>query len=57
MRFRQIIVTLWKSFLLSTDDISGHLYVSQSVVYEMAAVQEDGSAETVQCLGLHVHQT
>jgi hypothetical protein len=50
-----------------------HLYVSQSVVYEMATVQERSrcvgwlietghfqehrSAEKVQCLGLHVHQT
>jgi hypothetical protein len=37
---RQIIVKLWKFFFLPTDDISDHLYVSQSVVCEMATVQE-----------------
>jgi hypothetical protein len=36
----QIIVKLWKFFFLSTDDISGHLYISQSVVYEMSTVHE-----------------
>jgi hypothetical protein len=38
---RQITVKLWKFFVLTpTDGISGHLYVSQSVVCEMATVQE-----------------
>jgi hypothetical protein len=32
--------TLEVSFLTPTDGISGHLYVSQSVVCEMATVQE-----------------
>jgi hypothetical protein len=36
---RQITVKL-EVFLTPTDGISGHLYVSQSVVYEMATVQE-----------------
>jgi hypothetical protein len=36
----QIIVKLWKFIFSSTDGISGHLYVSQSVVCEMATVQE-----------------
>jgi transposase len=39
-RLRQITEKLWKFFLLPTDGISGHLYVSQSVVCEMATVQE-----------------
>jgi hypothetical protein len=39
MRFWQIIVKLWKFFFPPTDGISGHLYVSQSVVCEMATVQ------------------
>jgi hypothetical protein len=38
---RQITVKLWKFlFLPPTDGISGHLYVSQSVVCEMTTVQE-----------------
>jgi hypothetical protein len=37
---RQIIVKLWKCFLLPTDGIRSHLYVSHSVVCEMATVQE-----------------
>jgi hypothetical protein len=36
---RQIVVKLWK-FLLLIDSISGHLYVSLSVVCVMAIVQE-----------------
>jgi hypothetical protein len=36
----QITVKLWKFFLTPTDGITGHLYVSQSVVCEMATVQE-----------------
>jgi hypothetical protein len=37
---RQITVKLCKFFWPPTDGISGHLYVSQSVVCEMASVQE-----------------
>jgi hypothetical protein len=37
---RQITAKLWKFFLTPADGISGHLYVSQSVVCEMATVQE-----------------
>jgi hypothetical protein len=37
---RQITAKLWKFFLTPTDGISGHLYVSQSLVCEMATVQE-----------------
>jgi hypothetical protein len=40
MRLRQITAKLWKFFFMPTDGISGHLYVSQSVVCEMATVQE-----------------
>jgi hypothetical protein len=37
---RQIIGKLLTFFQLPTDGISGHFYVSQSVVYEMATVQD-----------------
>jgi hypothetical protein len=37
---RQITAKLWKFFFMSTDGISGHLYDSQSVVCEVATVQE-----------------
>jgi hypothetical protein len=37
---RQITAKLWKFFLTPADGINGHLYVSQSVVCEMATVQE-----------------
>jgi hypothetical protein len=37
---QHITAKLWKFFLTSTDGISGHLYVSQSVVCEMATVQK-----------------
>jgi hypothetical protein len=37
---QQITAKLWKFFLTPTNEISGHLYVSQSVVCEMATVQE-----------------
>jgi hypothetical protein len=39
---QQITAKLWKFFFMPTDGISGHLYVSQSVVCEMATVQERG---------------
>jgi hypothetical protein len=57
MRFAADYSEILEVFLPPTDGISGHLYVSQSVVCETASVQEDGTAETVECLGLHVHQT
>jgi hypothetical protein len=37
---RQITAKLWKFVFGATDGISGHLYVFQSVVCEMATVQE-----------------
>jgi hypothetical protein len=37
---RQITAKLWKFFLTPTDGISGHIYVSQSVVCEIVTVQE-----------------
>jgi hypothetical protein len=37
---RQITAKLWKFVLTPTYGISGHLYVSQSVVCEMVTVQE-----------------
>jgi hypothetical protein len=46
MWLQQIIVKLWKFFLSLTDGISGQLYVSQSVVFEMATM-----LERVRCVG------
>jgi hypothetical protein len=50
--FRQITEKLWKFFLPPTDGITGHLYVSQSVVCEMGTVEqggESGSGEGEAC--------
>jgi hypothetical protein len=37
---RLTIVKLWKFLLLISDGISGHLYVTQSVICEMATMKE-----------------
>jgi hypothetical protein len=54
---RQITVKLWKFFFAANKMVLHLIGVRRYARTLTGHFQEDGSTETVQCLGLHVHQT